>query len=103
MANDNEQGKLKVVFAPGAFDKFEGTQEELDEILAEIQAMADSGEILEKATIITEEMINDLLDDVIRQLYESFEEDFIVDNENELNDLDMQVKLASKERNKKLN
>lgn len=30
---------LKVVFAPGCFDSFEGTQEELDELAAEIQSM----------------------------------------------------------------
>jgi hypothetical protein len=34
-----ENKELKVVFAPGAFDSFEGTQEELDEIIAEVQAM----------------------------------------------------------------
>jgi hypothetical protein len=27
---------LKVVFAPGAFDTFEGTQEELDQLIADI-------------------------------------------------------------------
>lgn len=30
---------LKVVFAPGCFDSFEGTQAELDELTAEIQSM----------------------------------------------------------------
>lgn len=30
---------LKVVFAPGCFDSFEGTQEELDALTAEIQNM----------------------------------------------------------------
>jgi hypothetical protein len=30
---------IKVEFAPGAFDQFEGTQEELDELVAEIQNM----------------------------------------------------------------
>ena len=34
-----ENKELKVVFAPGAFDTFEGTQEELDEMIAEVQAM----------------------------------------------------------------
>ena len=34
--------QLKVVFAPGCFDDFEGTQEELDEFVAAIhQAIAD--------------------------------------------------------------
>ena len=28
---------LKVVFAPGCFDHFDGTQEELDRLMAEIQ------------------------------------------------------------------
>ena len=37
MTEDNKE--LKVVFAPGAFDTFEGTQEELDEMIAEVQAM----------------------------------------------------------------
>ena len=30
---------LQVVFAPGAFDTFDGTQEELDALLAEIEDM----------------------------------------------------------------
>jgi len=31
--------KLKINFAPGCFDNFEGTQEELDAMVAEIQSM----------------------------------------------------------------
>jgi len=30
---------MKIEFAPGCFDKFEGTQEELDEMVAEIQTL----------------------------------------------------------------
>lgn len=41
--------KLKIEFAPGAFDQFEGTQEELNEIIAEITRMAESGEMEENA------------------------------------------------------
>lgn len=41
--------KLKIVFAPGCFDNFEGTQEELDQLVSEIQQMLDSGELLEKS------------------------------------------------------
>jgi hypothetical protein len=41
--------KRKLEFAPGAFDTFEGTQEELNELVAEIQRMFDSGEMLEKS------------------------------------------------------
>lgn len=36
---DDEKTIQKVVFAPGAFDDFEGTQEELDEFVAEIKKM----------------------------------------------------------------
>lgn len=44
--------KLKIEFAPGCFDNFEGTQEELDELIAEIEAMFASGEALENAVPI---------------------------------------------------
>jgi hypothetical protein len=54
---------IKVVFAEGCFDNFEGTQEELDAFVAEINRMVESGEIFEKSQPIdidnmeTEEMI----------------------------------------------
>jgi hypothetical protein len=41
--------KPEIVFAPGCFDNFEGTQEELDEMIAEIQRMAESGELFENS------------------------------------------------------
>jgi hypothetical protein len=46
----DEQKKPEIVFAPGCFDNFEGTQEELDEMIAEIQRMVDSGELFENST-----------------------------------------------------
>jgi hypothetical protein len=52
--------KMKIEFAPGAFDNFDGTQEELDELLAEIQRLADSGELLEQSTEVD---IEQLLED----------------------------------------
>jgi len=36
---------IEVVFAEGCFDNFEGTQEELDELVAEINRLASTGEI----------------------------------------------------------
>jgi hypothetical protein len=47
-----EEKKITVEFAPGAFDSFEGTQEELDELIAEITRMAQSGELMEKGTAV---------------------------------------------------
>jgi hypothetical protein len=35
--------KVKVVFAPGSMDSFEGTQEELDALVAELQSMLANG------------------------------------------------------------
>lgn len=34
-----EEKKMKVEFAPGCFDNFEGTQEELDDFIKEITSM----------------------------------------------------------------
>jgi hypothetical protein len=45
----SENKKLRVEFAPGAFDHFDGTQEELDAMVAEIQRMAESGELEENS------------------------------------------------------
>ena len=44
-----EEPKIKIEFAPGCFDNFDGTQEELDELIASIHQMVESGEIFEKA------------------------------------------------------
>lgn len=40
----DEVKELKVEFAPGCFDSFDGTQEELDELMASIKEMFASGE-----------------------------------------------------------
>ena len=64
--------KLKVIFAPGAFDDFDGTQEELDELMAEITTLVESGEINEKSRLLTdedfEEMDNETLEILAKQL-----------------------------------
>ena len=41
--------KIKVVFAPGAFDDFDGSQEELDELMAQIQSMISDGSLFDKS------------------------------------------------------
>lgn len=35
----DEKQELKIEFAPGCFDNFEGTQEELDELMRELKDM----------------------------------------------------------------
>lgn len=49
--------KIQVEFAPGCFDGFEGTQEELDGLIQSITQMAESGAWLEMSTPLTEDDI----------------------------------------------
>jgi hypothetical protein len=64
----SEVKELKIEFAPGCFDHFEGTQEELDEMIAEIQKMVANGSIHEHSRELTEEDFNDLPEEVKEQL-----------------------------------
>lgn len=63
---------LKIEFAPGAFDNFDGTQEELDGLIAEIQRMITDGSILENSREITDEDFDDLPPEVQEQLARAF-------------------------------
>ena len=47
--------KLKVVFAPGCFDNFDGTEEELAAMLADIHQMVENGTLMENSTPLSEE------------------------------------------------
>lgn len=49
MKKITEEKKLKIEFAPGCFDSFEGSQEELDQLIKEITRMVESGELHEKS------------------------------------------------------
>lgn len=44
--------KLKLVFVPGCFDNFEGTQEELDELIQDIQARVDDGSLFDDSSTL---------------------------------------------------
>lgn len=65
MPKDKE---IKVEFAPGCFDNWDGTQEELDEMVAEIKRMADTGEIFEGAEMIDDPDSWDLLPEEIKSI-----------------------------------
>jgi hypothetical protein len=43
---------LKIEFAPGCFDDFDGTQEELDAFIAEITEMIHNGDVLDSAKAV---------------------------------------------------
>lgn len=68
--NTEEMKDLKIEFAPGCFDTFEGTQEELDELVAEIHRMFTSGE----AQKLARPLDIDELDDEDLELLEKFAE-----------------------------
>lgn len=72
MTDKDDDKKVQIVFAPGCFDSFEGTQEELDNLVAQIQQMAESGELFEESTAVNiDDLVDELSDDEIDELVES--------------------------------
>jgi len=72
--SDTEKKKLEVVFAPGCFDDFEGSQEELDDLVAEISRLVESGEMFEQAgSMVLSDM--DLSDEELEELLIDLEDD----------------------------
>ncbi len=86
MADD--ENKIRVEFAPGCFDDFDGTQEELEEFIAEITRLAESGELIDNAMVVTEKNIDDLPEDLLEWLeglLEMDSEDVEIQRKNKLN------------------
>jgi alkanesulfonate monooxygenase SsuD/methylene tetrahydromethanopterin reductase-like flavin-dependent oxidoreductase (luciferase family) len=52
--------KLKVIFAEGCFDDFDGTPDELAEMIAELHRMAADGTIMDNATPLDDDQIEEL-------------------------------------------
>ncbi len=67
-----ESKELKLEFAPGCFDNFEGTQEELDELISQIKEMFASGEAQQLATPLD---LDELDDEDLEILYQLDEQD----------------------------
>jgi hypothetical protein len=79
----NEKKKLEIVFAPGCFDSFEGTQEELDELIKEITESAENGSLFEKSNPVSiESLLEDLsvedVEDLLSTIEQLEEEDLSV-------------------------
>jgi hypothetical protein len=70
----NTKPEFKIVFSPGSFDNFEGTQEELDEIVAEINRMVSTGEIIPKSIAVNDDDWEALPDHVKDSLIAEFED-----------------------------
>lgn len=54
-----EMKDLKIEFAPGCFDSFEGTQEELDDLIAQIKTMFATGEAQRLAKPVDFDFLDD--------------------------------------------
>ena len=68
-----EKKPLKVIFDPGCFDNFNGTQEELDEFVKQIQEFAESGLLFENSVELTDEDIEDLDEETRQQIIRALE------------------------------
>jgi hypothetical protein len=75
----NEKKPMKIEFAPGCFDQFDGTQEELDEMIAQIQQMFDNGEFEENSRLLTEDDLDDLDPEAIKQIMSIIENEELPD------------------------
>jgi hypothetical protein len=72
----DEKKKLDIVFMPGCFDDFEGTQEELDEMMAEIQRLAETGEIFEKSIPVDlDDFLEELSEEELKEIIEDLGEE----------------------------
>jgi hypothetical protein len=76
----DEKKPMKIEFAPGCFDQFDGTQEELDEMVAEIQRMFDSGEFEENSRLLTDDDLEDLDPEAIKQIMSVIENEELPDD-----------------------
>ena len=52
--------KFTIEFMPGCFDDFDGTPEELEELLAELARMAEDGTLLENSRLLTDDEIDEI-------------------------------------------
>ena len=72
--NMTQDKKIKVEFAPGCFDSFDGTQQELDNIVAHIREMAESGQLEELSQPLTDDVLDELSEEEQQFLLEQLED-----------------------------
>jgi hypothetical protein len=71
MSDEDKKTKLmKLVFAPGCFDDFEGTQEDLDSLIEEIQAKFADGSMED---MVESAALDDLSEEEFDELREMLE------------------------------
>jgi len=65
--------EIKIVFQPGCFDDFEGSQEELDNLVKEIQNVVADGSLFENSIFLTEDDLDDLPPEVLASIARDLE------------------------------
>jgi len=71
-----EEKKLKVIFAPGCFDSFDGTQEELDELVQSINQMVENpDELMANSREVNLDELDDELLEVLGSQLEKIMDD----------------------------
>ena len=53
--------KPEIVFAPGCFDNFDGTQEELQELIASIHQMNEDGTLFENSEPVDDDEAEEIM------------------------------------------
>lgn len=53
--------KPEIVFAPGCFDNFDGTQEELQELIASIHQMAEDGTLFDNSEPVDDDEAEEIM------------------------------------------
>jgi hypothetical protein len=56
-----DDNKPKLVIAPGAFDNFDGTQEELQEFIAMLRTMVEDGSIFEQSEPVPDDEAQEIM------------------------------------------
>ncbi len=65
--------EIKIVFSPGCFDNFDGSQEELDQLVKEIRDMVSDGSLFDEAKLLTEDDLDDLPPEVLESIARDLE------------------------------
>jgi phosphoribosylanthranilate isomerase len=61
MSEKKNPKSYKVIFTPGSFDQFEGTPEDLDKLVEEVQRLAESGVLFDDSNIVDIENLSEEL------------------------------------------
>lgn len=95
----SQDKKWEIVVMPGAFDNFEGTQEELDELMADIERQVEDGSFFEGAQELDIERLLD--EDLVAGIQLAIQMgvvDDLIDSDGNIIDSEFNARLTDEER-----